>query len=74
MNNKKILIISDSVIDRMVIREYLDQNYVIYEASSGNDALDFLHSSDESIDLILIDISMPTMNAKQVLFFYLLSY
>ncbi len=67
MNNKKILIISDSVIDRMVIREYLDQNYVIYEASSGNDALDFLHSSDESIDLILIDISMPTMNAKQVL-------
>ena len=67
MNNKKILIISDSVIDRLMIREYLGQNYLVYEASSGNDALDFLHSSNENVDLILIDLSMPTMNAKQFL-------
>ena len=65
--DKKILIISDSVIDRMLIREYLGDNYIIYEASSGSDAIDFMHTNDEYIDLVLIDITMPTMNAKQFL-------
>ena len=77
MKTKKVLIISDSVIDRANVKEILlgdvsssknDENeFVVYEASNGTDALDFLLTSNNIIDAIILDIAMPTMNGRQFL-------
>ena len=72
--NKKLLIISDSVIDRAILNEYLSTNYIVYEASNATDALDFLHASPGLVDLIILDISMPTMNGRQFLKILLADY
>ena len=67
MTNKKLLLISDSVIDRAILNEILSKDYTIYEASNADDALDFLHASPGFVDLIILDINMPSMNGRKLL-------
>ena len=62
----KILICDDEVLIRDVIKEYLIiENYLVYEASNGIEAIDVVKNND--IDLVIMDIMMPKMDGYQAI-------
>jgi DNA-binding NarL/FixJ family response regulator len=63
MNDIKVLIVDDHALIREGIKNSLisqESIHVIGEASNGQDALSFL--SENSVDVVLMDISMPSMD------------
>lgn len=62
MAKKKILIIEDDYIDRVVLSKILSVDYDVLEAENGLEALNILEKQHNDIALILLDIMMPVMN------------
>lgn len=62
----KILIVDDAQINRIILCEFLRNQYQILEAEDGKKALEMI-KEDKSIDLVLLDIVMPNMDGYQVL-------
>jgi len=61
----KILLIDDSVVDRMVVRRTLEQNaHEVFESDNPADAL--LTIREVKPDLVLLDVVMPEMNGYEV--------
>lgn len=59
--DKKILVVDDSVVARMAIKKIISKKYgLIYEASSGSEAIELL--KQEKFDCLLIDYLMPGIN------------
>lgn len=62
----KILIVEDDISIHNVIEELLKkQNYIIYNAYSGTEALLLLEK--EKYDLILLDLMLPAMNGEEII-------
>lgn len=62
----KILIVDDETLIRTVIKEYCENNnYEVYEASSGKEALNLL--LNYKYDLMILDIMMPEMDGYSML-------
>lgn len=61
----KILLVDDSASDRMIIKNML-QDYSIYTACDGIEAIEYIENCDD-IDLMILDLNMPNMNGFQVL-------
>ncbi|MFD0793633.1 two-component regulator propeller domain-containing protein [Mucilaginibacter litoreus] len=61
---KAILIVDDEQLIRYLLKDILGENYIIYEASTGKQALEVIHRSTP--DLIISDIMMPDMNGLQL--------
>ena len=59
-----ILLVDDSSLVRKVLKKALGMSEVpvdnVYEAGNGAEALDVLHA--ETVDVVLLDINMPTMD------------
>lgn len=64
---KRILIVDDSEIDREVLRNMLDEEFEVAEASNGYSALDILLEKGEKFDAVLLDVSMPYYDGLSVL-------
>lgn len=64
---KKILVVDDGPMNRMVLKEMLDKEYQIIEAEDGKEAVAALRDYDTEIDLVLLDIVMPEMDGIEVL-------
>lgn len=64
---KKILIVDDVELNRMMIGTILENDYTIVCADNGKDALDILATMKDEIAAILLDLVMPKMNGFQVL-------
>ena len=60
MDKKKILIADDEQTVRLLVRRLLSQNYIVLEASDGEEAIDIARS--QKPDLILMDIMMPKVD------------
>ncbi|MBU4333630.1 MAG: response regulator [Candidatus Omnitrophica bacterium] len=71
MNNQPItsvLVVDDDNIIRSSLRNYLEDNeYAVFEASSGADGLKVLEK--ERVDLVLVDLRMVGMDGLEVLAF-----
>ncbi|HUA92851.1 MAG TPA: response regulator [Terracidiphilus sp.] len=69
MSEVRVLIVDDSSVMRKIVERSLRQagleSLVAYEASNGADALEALKNG--SVDLILTDINMPSMDGLEFL-------
>lgn len=63
---RKILIVEDNQVNRLVLKRMLSQTYGILEAPNGKAGLDILHSG-EKIEAVLLDIIMPIMDGYEFL-------
>lgn len=62
-----VLIIDDIEMNRVILREMMEDKIKILEASNGQEALQIMEEKYESIQLILLDIVMPVMDGREFL-------
>ncbi len=60
MDKKKILIADDEPSIRLTVRRMLDKDYIVLEATNGEEAVDI--AQGQKPDLILMDLMMPKMD------------
>ena len=63
-HKKSILIVEDDQLIRFLLKDILQDSYILYEAGTGIEALDVVKRS--SPDLIISDIMMPDMNGLEL--------
>ena len=66
-NKSQILLVDDSAMNRMMLKEILGGDYSILEAENGQECLEKLQTEAENIALVLLDINMPVMDGFEVL-------
>jgi len=62
-----ILIVDDIEINRLILREILQDDYIIVEAGSGSEAFARLYEEKVNPTVVLLDIMMPGIDGFQVL-------
>ena len=63
---KKILFVDDDEIQHSIAENMLKAEYDVFKAKSGDEALQYLYSSEFTPNLILLDIMMPDMDGWEV--------
>jgi CheY-like chemotaxis protein len=63
---RRLLIVEDNQVNRLVLKRMLSQKYGILEAPNGKVGLDILHSG-KNIQAVLLDIIMPIMDGYEFL-------
>jgi len=66
---KRLLIVDDTEIDRMMLKSFLVGEFDVEEVDSGNLAFEYITTKSEQLDGILLDISMPHIDGFDVLKF-----
>ena len=64
---KNILVVDDMEINREIVGNFLCDDYGIFYASDGVEALKELRSHKGEIDLVLLDLQMPNKDGREVL-------
>lgn len=62
LQKKQILIIEDNALNRMILKQILENDYEVLEAENGLVGLDILREKKDDIMLILLDMIMPIMD------------
>lgn len=68
-DRKRLLIVDDTKIDRIVLKSILNNDFEVLEASSGNMAFEYITTRRDQLDVILLDLSMPHIDGFDVLKF-----
>ena len=63
----QILLVDDSAMNRMILKEILGGDYSILEAENGQECLEKMQAEAGNIALVLLDINMPVMDGFEVL-------
>jgi len=64
---KKLLVVDDIPINRMILADLFQEEYEVLEAENGQQALELILQHREQIVIVLLDIVMPVMDGFQVL-------
>ena len=64
---RKILIVDDSEMNRLLLSDMLSSEFDIIEAENGMEAAAILHNQEHEISLMLLDIVMPKLDGLGVL-------
>lgn len=67
MNKNTLLIVDDVDINRDLLSDIFDEQYVIYEAGDGDEAITQIEAHKDEIALIFLDLQMPKKNGLDVL-------
>lgn len=62
-----VLIVDDEPMNRMILRNFMEDTYTILEATNGEEALRILNLQNKPVSLILLDLIMPVMDGYQCL-------
>lgn len=65
--NKTVLIVDDVELNRAFLRDMLDEDYTVLEASNGLEAVELLQRYELEIAVVLLDAVMPEMDGFEVL-------
>lgn len=65
-NRLTILIVDDMIVNRLILKGIIENDYNVIEAESGVTALELLEQG-EKIDIILLDLIMPEMSGIEFL-------
>ncbi len=60
----QILVVDDQPENRLIVRDFLADDYAVLSASSGEEALEI--AAREVVDLVLLDVVMPGMDGFEV--------
>jgi two-component system alkaline phosphatase synthesis response regulator PhoP len=60
MDKKKILVADDELSVRSLVRQLLNKDYIVIEATNGKEAVDI--AKGQKPDLILMDLMMPEID------------
>ena len=63
---KKIMIVDDIELNRLVVKTVLEEEFDVFEAEDGYKALDVLEKIN-GIELVITDIQMPKMNGLELI-------
>ena len=63
---QKILVVDDAAVNRELLQEMLEDNYVIEMAENGQQALRKLLEFKEELAAVLLDLQMPEMDGFAV--------
>lgn len=66
-DDRKLLIIDDSEVDRGVLKTILEEEFSIVEAENGSAGIDRILKGLDVLDGILLDVSMPVLDGFGVL-------
>ena len=66
-NKSQILLVDDSAMSRMILKEILGGDYSILEAENGQECLEKMQAEAGNIALVLLDINMPVIDGFEVL-------
>lgn len=66
---RKVLVVDDSDIDRIMLKSILYREYEVLEAQNGKMACELISKQNEQLSAIMLDISMPDMDGFGVLEF-----
>ena len=61
---EKILVVEDESKIRKIIRSYLEEDYQIFEAVDGQEALEIF--KNDEFDLIILDLMLPKISGEEV--------
>lgn len=64
---KKILIVDDSEIDRMTLKNILSSKFKVVAMDNGYAALQYLYMKRDQIACVMLDVDMPILNGFEVL-------
>lgn len=64
---QKVLIVDDSSLNRSILIDMLGDDYQIFEAENGKEAMKIIWNHGKDLALILLDLVMPEMNGFEVL-------
>lgn len=64
---KKILIVDDMDLNRVILTGILSSEYDVLEASNGREAMDIVEKEVDDIYAMFLDIVMPEMSGTEVL-------
>lgn len=64
---KKVLIVDDIKINRMLLKEIFKDNYSVLEAGDGMQALEMVRKHNRDIAVIILDIIMPKLDGYSVI-------
>ena len=64
---QKILVVDDAAVNRELLQEMLEDNYVIEMAENGQQALRKLLEFKEELAAVLLDLQMPEMDGFAVI-------
>ena len=66
LHGMRLLVVEDNLINQQVAQELLvREGAVVQLANNGQEAVDFLRSSPEAYDLVLMDMQMPVLDGLQ---------
>lgn len=66
-NKRKLLVVDDIELNRMVLNELFSDEFDVIEAENGSDALEKIYRNINDLSLILLDLVMPVMDGFDVL-------
>ncbi len=64
---QRILVVDDAEINRELLRDVLNEDYVVETAADGAEALLLLEGTFDTMSALLLDLNMPKMNGFAVL-------
>lgn len=68
MKNTYVLIVDDEYRIRRLVSDFLKrEDYKVIEAADGEEALDIIFESNQKVDLVILDVMMPTYDGWYVL-------